>query len=151
MTQVARATWPWIAAALYCWVLNANAADLPANLQKSLATRQVDGAKIENGTLYMTTRRPVVKRELFDGVLTFGICWTADTWGRADIRRIEIRNDIGAQGFSFQGGRRECEAIKKIALDEKQRSQYIADRIWVCIAGNPCRPSRPGEVTSGDL
>ncbi|MDR6387587.1 hypothetical protein [Paraburkholderia phenoliruptrix] len=136
--------------AALCNVLSVHAAELPPALQKSLASRQVDGVKLEKGSLYMTIRKPVVRREAFDNVLTFGACWTANTWGRSDIRRIEIRNDIGAQGFSFQGGRNECEALKNIALDAEKRTSYISERLWVCVAGNACRPRRPGEVTAGD-
>ncbi|AXE93980.1 hypothetical protein [Paraburkholderia terricola] len=156
MTQIARATWAWIAAALYCFVLNANAAELPAGLQKSLKPFAIVSATIDDGVLKINIRKPVVKREdVYQFVVKMGVCYplwidAQKGWGSASITSIEVRNDIGAQGYSFQGGRKECGELGKSANMDAEK-KYIEAHTWVCVAGNPCRPRRPGEVTSGDL
>ncbi|MFM0181748.1 hypothetical protein PQR52_24995 [Paraburkholderia aspalathi] len=154
MTQLARAAWPWIAAALYCGVLNANAAELPASLQKSLAPYSISEVLIEGGVLKVTMKRSTVTRTMFYSIVSRGACsplWdNGKAWGAAKINRIEVRNAIGAQGFAFQGGRKECHELGNISEGDSASKQYVDARTWVCVAGMDCRPRRAGEVIAGD-
>lgn len=69
-------------------------------------------------------------------------------WGGRDFTRLEVRNNIQAQGFSFPASKADCMAMADMNMEQqKAHEKKVA---WVCVAGNECRPRRPGEVTSGD-
>ncbi|TCW81025.1 hypothetical protein C5O80_22855 [Burkholderia sp. SRS-46] len=134
---------------------NAQAGQLPADLQKSLTSFSITSAAIDGGALKINVKRPVVTRHIYSSIVSMGVClplWNnARTgWGAASITSIEVRNEIGAQGFAFRGGRKECDGLGKISGGDSAMKQYIDARTWVCVAGNECRPRRPGELTAGD-
>ncbi|WGS42144.1 hypothetical protein LFL97_00955 [Burkholderia sp. JSH-S8] len=134
---------------------NAQAGQLPADLQKSLKSFSIASAAIDGGVLKVNVKRPTVTRDIYSSIISMGAClplWNnARTgWGAASIKSIEVRNAIGAQGFAFRGGRKECDELGKVSGGDSAMKQYIDARTWVCVAGNECRPRRPGEVTAGD-
>ncbi|HDR9061254.1 TPA: hypothetical protein QDB03_002873 [Burkholderia vietnamiensis] len=154
MTRIARAARPTIFAALCC-VFNVQAGELPAGLQKSLKAFSTVSVTMEDGALKINMRKPVVsRRDVYRLIVKMGACYPLwndpkNGWGSASIARIEVKNDIGAQGFAFNGGRKECAALGKSENTDAE-DRYIDAHTWVCVAGNACRPRRPGEQVAGD-
>ncbi|HDR9024789.1 TPA: hypothetical protein QDB09_005396 [Burkholderia vietnamiensis] len=148
-----KAARPAIVAALCC-AFNAHAGELPAGLQKSLKPFAIASARIEGGALRINVNRPTVTRDIYSSIVSMGACsplWSdaRKGWGGASITSVEVRNAIGAQGFAFRGGRNECAELGNSEGSAAERA-YIDAHTWVCVAGNACRPRRPGEVTAGD-
>jgi hypothetical protein len=145
---------PTIIAAL--WVaFNAQAGELPPALQKSLKPYSISSAAIERGALRIAMNRPTVTRAMYSSVVLMGACsplWNdaRKAWGSASISRVEVRNAAGAQGFAFQGGRKECVELGQVSGGDAEVRKYVDARTWVCVAGAECRPRRPGEVIAGD-
>jgi len=140
--------------ALLCNAFSVHATELPAGLQKSLKPLAIVSTTIEDGVLKINMRKPVVRQDVYRFVVKTAACYplwsdARKGWGSAPITSIEVRNDIGTQGFAFRGGRKECAELGRSANSDAE-DQYIEARTWVCVAGNPCRPRRPDEVTSGD-
>lgn len=69
-------------------------------------------------------------------------------WGGRDFTRLEVRNSIKAQGYSFPASKADC--LRMGPMNSEQKSAHEKSVAWVCVAGNPCRERRPGEKTSGD-
>ncbi|WP_216857591.1 hypothetical protein [Burkholderia sp. S171] len=153
-TTLARAARPATLAALCIFTFNAHADQVPPALQKSLAPYSIKDATIEGGALKITVNRSTVTRAIYSNIVTMGACsplWgdQKKAWGSASISRVEVRNAIGAQGFAFQGGRKECHELGQASGVEASK-QYLAAHTLVCIAGAECRERRPGEVIAGD-
>lgn len=132
--------------------LHASAAELPADLQKQFKPFQIVKAESSGSVVRLTMNRPVVHKDMYESLLR-GYCYPVwdgapKPWGGQRFTRFEVVNDIGAQGFAFNGGAAECKARGKLAPERVPA--YMAEKTWVCVAGNPCRPRRPGEITSGD-
>jgi hypothetical protein len=145
---------PTIIAALCC-AFNAHAGELPPALQKSLKPYSISSAEIEHGALRITMNRPTVTRAMYSSVVLMGACsplWSdaRKAWGSVTISSIEVRNAAGAQGFAFQGGRKECDELGQVSGGDAEVRKYVDARTWVCVAGAECRPRRPGEVIAGD-
>ncbi|MET3234352.1 UNVERIFIED_ORG: hypothetical protein ABIC54_006573 [Burkholderia sp. 1263] len=91
---------------------------------------------------------------MYSSVVLMGACsplWdSGKAWGSATINSIEIRNAIGAQGYSFRGGRHECAELGAVSGGDSAVRKYVDAHTWVCVAGAECRPRRPGEVIAGD-
>lgn len=141
--------------AALCNVSSVHAVELPPELQKSLKAYQISSAVIERDALKITTSRSTVTREMYSNIVLIGACsrlWSdaRKGWGAATINSIEVRNAIGAQGYSFRGGRKECAELGKLSGGEVEVRKYVDAHTWVCVAGNECRPRRPGEVIAGD-
>lgn len=141
--------------AALCSALSAHAVELPPELQKSLKAYQISSAAIEQGTLRITTSRSTVTPEMYSNIVLIGACsrlWfdARRGWGAATINSIEVRNAIGAQGYSFRGGRKECAELGNLSGGEVAVRKYVDAHTWVCVAGNECRPRRPGEVIAGE-
>jgi hypothetical protein len=154
-TTLARAARPAILAALCLFTFNAHADQVPPNLQKWLKPYAIKETTIEGGALKITMNRPIVTREIFYSVVLRGVCMPLQFdekkgWGAAQISRVEVRNAIGAQGFAFQGGRKECHELSQVSGDREPSQKYVDAHTWVCVAGNDCRARRPGEVIAGD-
>lgn len=127
---------------------------LPVPLQKSLKPLAIASAVVDGSVLKINTRKPVVTRDTFRFIVKMGVCYpiwndARNGWGSTAITRVEVRNDIGVQGFAFNGGRKECAELGKSENSDAE-DKYVDAHTLVCIAGNPCRPRRPGEVIAGD-
>jgi len=105
--------------------LPAYAADHPKNtaLAKSVAPSLKAYSPIsvleQNGDLYVQLPRPEITDEIYSNVIQAGFCLgkmfneTAD-W--SDIKSISIINEAKTQGFVFNGGEKECEAINNAKI-----------------------------------
>lgn len=143
-----------VAALCFC-AINASAGALPADLQKSLKPYSIKDASLDGGVLRVTMDRPTVTRDMYYSIVSMGACaplWSdkRKAWGGAQIERMEVRNAIKAQGFAFAGGRKECAELGSVEGGDTAAKKYVEARTLVCVAGNECRPRRPGEVTAGD-
>lgn len=129
--------------------------EIPKELVKTIKVYQISESTLADGVLRIRYNRPVINRELFRTFIQASCTplWLGgkkDGWDKARIERVEVVNQIGAQGFAFVGGRKTCDGLGKISGGAVNEDAFIAQNSWVCVAGNPCRPRRDGEVTSGD-
>ena len=125
---------------------------LPDDLKKPFAAFDLSSAAIHGDAVRVQMARKPAKTAMLPGLVR-AYCapvWSGarKPWGGLDLRRVELIGHGGAQGVAFAGGRADCQALGK--LHEAQSSAYLRDRTWVCVAGNPCRPRRPGEITLAD-
>lgn len=126
---------------------------IPLSLSNAIKGYQTQSIKLERGVLYAQFKRPVVTQTMFRSFV-LSICTPLilsakkDGWGGAMIERIETKNQIGAQGFAFVGGRKSCIDLGRIPGNAT--NNFIASKTWVCVAGNECRPRRQGEIIAGD-
>lgn len=130
----------------------ASAADLPPDLQKQFKPFQVVKAESTGTVVRLTMNRPVVHKDMYESLVR-GYCYpiwdgAKKPWGGQRLTRFEVVNDIGAQGFAFNGGAAECKERGK--LPSERVPAYMAEKTWVCVAGNPCRARRPGESIAGE-
>lgn len=127
----------------------------PAEVLSVLKAYQTKSVSIEPGNVVLVVLpRPVATWPIAQNLYT-AFCYPAAEgkprpWGGASYTRLEVRNDIKAQGYSLPATTADCKAIGHISADasEKEKRRSAA---WVCVAGNPCRERRPGETTAGDL
>lgn len=129
--------------------------EIPKELVKTIKVYQISESTLADGVLRVRYNKPVINRELFRGFIQASCTplWLGgkkDGWDKARIERVEVINQIGAQGFAFVGGRKACDGLGKISGGAVNEDAFIAKNSWVCVAGNPCRPRRDGEVTGGD-
>lgn len=124
--------------------------ELPADLKKQLAPFDLSAAAIDGDVLRVQLARKMAKTDMLRGFV-LAYCypiWSGSRrpWGGLKLKRIEVIGIGGAQGVAFSGGIKECAEMGQLP-DSKA---YLSDRTWVCVAGNPCRPRRPGETTAAD-
>jgi len=144
-----------VAGTLALAATSAQATPLPPDLQKSLKPYTIKDASLQAGVLRIVMDRPIATWAMYYNMVTWGACaplWEgkAKAWGGGNIERVEVRNAVGAQGFAFFGGRKECAELGGLKGGESAAKKYIEARTLVCVAGNECRPRRPGELTAGD-
>lgn len=127
--------------------------EIPKTIQDHLKAMGAT-ATLSNGTLRATINKQVVNGDVFRHYVK-SICmplWLADNgkdgWKGAKVERLEAINVAGAQGFAMPSARKACADLGR--LTDAASADYIWKSAWVCVAGNPCRPRRDGEVTSGD-
>lgn len=128
---------------------------IPPRLAKQIKVYQTEDSDLHDGVLRIRFSSPIITQNIyrpFVNVLCMPLMLVDskknDPWDGAKINRIELINQIGAQGFALNDVRKSCLATSHLTYDEAKT--YIANRTWVCVAGNPCRPRRDGEITSGD-
>lgn len=129
---------------------------IPSALVKTVQTFDIEESGLSDGVLRVRYRRAVVTRDMFRSFvgaacrpLAMSVSGDSSGWRKARIDRIEVVNQIGAQGFAFVGGRPSCSALDPmggVGTNDATFAKYT----WVCVAGAPCRPRRDGERTSGD-
>lgn len=80
----------------------------------------------------------MVNWETYWAVSVVGVCSTLfdDKKIAARITKIEVLNDIDAQGYALEDAGKSCLAIAPMYSD--QTKKYIAEHTVTCIAGN-CR------------
>lgn len=134
-------------------VNGAVADEIPKSIQDHLKAMGAT-ASLSDSVLRATINKPVVSGEVFRH-FTKSLCmpiWLADKgkdgWMGAKIDRLEAVNQIGKQGYAMPNARKACADLGKLA--DNASHDYINKAAWVCVAGNPCRIRREGEVTSGD-
>lgn len=135
----------------------AHADQIPPKVAETIKAFKINQSTLNDGVLRVRYTNPVVRFENY-AFFVNGICqvlWMAslnkkDGWAGANITRIETVNDISAQGFAFIDARKSCGALGQISGGSENENKFIASKTWVCVAGNPCRPRRDGEKTSGD-
>lgn len=127
---------------------------IPPKLEKVIKIFQIDKSTLSDSVLRLRYTRDVVTRETFVSFI-YSACDRLQLdpksgWGNAKIERIETVNKIESQGFAFVGGRKACAPLDMFNQSDPKQRAYIAEHTWVCVAGNPCRPRRDREKTSGD-
>lgn len=135
----------------------ANADQIPPKVAETIKVFKINQSTLNDGVLRVRYTTPVVRFENY-AFFVKGLCqvlWMSspnkkDGWAGANITRIETVNDISAQGFAFIDARKSCGALGQISGGSENENKFIASKTWVCVAGNPCRPRRDGEKTSGD-
>lgn len=129
--------------------------EIPKPLKDHLRILQIAETSLSGGVLRSRFTRPIVTQEIFRSYVR-GICtplWLdrkKDGWRGAKIERIEAVNQIAAQGYALPNTKKACAELGSMPGGMDKENAYINKSAWVCVAGNPCRPRRPGESTSGD-
>lgn len=144
-----------LAAAFLAVSFSSLADPLPEPLARSLAPLDATEARLDAGTLSARLNKPVVTFTAFESFVTNNVCSplfldAKAGWGRSKIARVELRNQVGAQGYAVNNARQVCRDIGDIAGGAANVKKYLQPIALVCVAGNECRPRRAGERTSGD-
>lgn len=135
----------------------AYADQIPPKVAETIKVFKINQSTLNDGVLRVRFTTPVVRFENY-AFFVRGICqalWI-DSQNKkggfevANITRIETVNDISAQGYAFIDARKSCNTLGQISGGSEYQNKFIASKTWVCVAGNPCRPRRDGELTSGD-
>lgn len=75
---------------------------------------------------------------MYHSVAINGICTALfgepNGWGNARIDRIEVLNDIGAQGFALLDAKATCGRVGKLA--DVESKQAVAAQTVSCISGS---------------
>ena len=147
-----------IAAALFTLFATVAYADkIPPKVAETIKAFKINQSTLNEGVLRVRYTMPIVRFENY-AFFVRGICQTLwmgslnkiDGWAGANITRIETVNDISAQGYAFIDARNSCGTLGKVSGGSENENNFIAAKTWICVAGNPCRPRRDGEKTSGD-
>jgi hypothetical protein len=130
----------------------AAAQPVPQDLQQQFKPFQLRSLTAKDGVVRIEMARSVVKASMFMAAVK-AYCMpfhlqAKRPWGGQSFRRLEVMNDLGAQGLAFVGGKTECNELGALGMDAEKA--YVAARTWVCVAGQPCRERRPGERTAAD-
>lgn len=136
-------------------VNNAFADAIPKGIADQIRVLKIDRSTLHEGVLRVVYRLDVVSVDVYRHFVQAHCMplWLAsgkDGWDGANIKRVEAMNSIEAQGFAFVGGRTACDELGKVSGGPEAEHRFIASRTLVCVAGEPCRKGRPGELTSGD-
>ena len=112
---------------------------LPAGITAWFSTMQTQALVLEGGVLRVAFKKPLVTPDLFayqiKGLCQAPLVGQRYEWGNARIDRIEIVNDIGAQGWALPGGRAACQKLNKMndaeaaAYIERERREVRAGRV----------------------
>lgn len=133
----------------------AMADQIPKELVSTIKVYQISESILADGVLRVRYSRPVINQDVFRTFIRAACTplWLGgkkDGWDKARIERIEVVNQLGAQGFAFVGGRNACDSLGKIPGGAVNEDPFIAQNTWICVAGNPCRPRLASETTSSD-
>lgn len=98
---------------------------IPAAITKWLKIYQTKSVTLQKGVLSVTMDRPKVTREIYGVVVVDGVCMSLldqpTSWGKVNIKQVEIVNSFGIQGYVFKGGAAECKAIGQLNKDQINR------------------------------
>ena len=109
----------WLAGVGMCAVFTGAAADaIPEGIKAWMKPNKVRVMQLADGVLSIAFDVPLVSEELFRTQIK-GLCQAPLVsnrygWGNARIQRIELLNDIGAQGWALPGGRASCERLNSL-------------------------------------
>ncbi len=94
---------------------------VPVGLAKWLKPLQVAEQRFEDGHLTIRMEKARVPSELFTSVMANSICRSIldnpKAWGNVEIRRVDIVNSFGVQGWYYDGPlRKDCQGLKDQSL-----------------------------------
>lgn len=116
----------------------ARADSVPPTILKHIKPFQIDSVGLASGTLRVVMKRPMVSDFMYHSVAINGICTALfgepNGWGNARIDRIEVLNDIGAQGFALLDAKTTCGRVGKLA--DVESKQAVAAQTVSCISGS---------------
>lgn len=127
--------------------------DVPADLAKQFKPFSPIKATVDDGVLRVVLPKQIVRsKHLFSGVYLAYCSPTWDSkkaWGGRDFKRVEVVNSANTQGFAIAANKADCVKAGRMK-DAQEERDFLKELTWVCVAGNPCRPRNPGEVTASD-
>lgn len=113
------------------FVTAAYADPIPAAITNWLKIYQTKSITLQKGVLSITMDRPKVTREIYGSVVIDGVCMSLldqpTSWGKANIKQIEVVNSFGVQGYVFKGGPAECKVIGQLNSNQIARD-FLPDR-----------------------
>lgn len=116
---------------------------VPPAIVKALKPFTIKSAELSSGVLRVVMDRPMVSVDMYRAAGIRGACHSLignpKAWGKAKIERIEVLNDIAAQGYALEDAAQICTAIADGKLTADQEEKRIADTTVGCIAGNCSR------------
>lgn len=85
-------------------------------------------------------KRSMVSDSMYHSVAVSGVCTAlfaeANGWANAKIERIEVVNDISAQGYALLDAKSTCRRIGNLNVEETKK--LVSAQTVACIAGH-CR------------
>ena len=102
---------------------------VPPAIQKAIKPLAIQSVDLSSGVLRVVMSRPLVTLDMYHAVAIVGGCYSLfgnpKAWGNAKINRIEVLNDIAAQGYALDDASHSCKALG--SLTQEQERKYIAD------------------------
>lgn len=129
------------------------AGPLPDDLQKSLGIYDTRSITESGGIVRVVMNRPRASIPAMRHSMYFAYCFPvlsngAKGWRGRDFKGIELLESSATSGFALSLSRADC--LTAGNMPSAERDQFIVQRTLVCVAGNPCRPRRPGERVAAD-
>lgn len=113
------------------FTMMAHADPIPAAITKWLKIYQIRSVTLQKGVLSVIMDRPKVTQEIYGAVVVDGVCMSLldqpTSWGKANIKQIEVVNSFGVQGYVFKGGAAECKAVGQLNKDQINRD-FLPER-----------------------
>lgn len=119
----------WFGAVAVCAVVSGNAlADsVPQGIKDWFAASQTKALQLTDGVLSVSFSKPLISDDLWrtqiKSLCAAPLASKKYSWGSARIDRIDLMNDIGAQGYALVGGRKSCE--KLVTLEGVEADHYL--------------------------
>ena len=121
-------------------VPTAQADPVPPTILKWVKPYQTHSVELSSGVLRVTMARTMVSDDMYRAVAINGVCSAlfgeAKGWGSAKIERIEVLNNLAAQGYALLDAKNSCQRIG--ASNDAEAKKVVAAQTVNCRAGN-CR------------
>jgi hypothetical protein len=131
-----------LAAACPLAMANPDYKNIPPSLQKALHGTPLKSAAFETGVLRLTMDKPEVSELVYATFIFHNICreqWVnAQQFSQLGLKRVELLNRDGSQGFAFENRGDVCEQMGQLG---KNYRSFIDQYTVKCTAG-VC-PGRP--------
>jgi len=116
----------------------ARADSVPPTILKYTKSFQTHSIALSAGTLRVVMKRPMVSDLMYRSVAVNGICQALigepNGWGSAKVDRIEVLNDIAAQGYALLDARATCQRIG--SLTDVEVKKLVTAQTVNCVSGS---------------
>lgn len=110
---------------------------VPAPITKALKVYAPERTMFDQGQLVVVLPQPRITDKIYGAVLgsVCGTVWLKEDWGGAKVREIYVLNQHAAQGYVFEGGKVECDAMGPMKRDEANAYEAAHTRAETCTRG----------------
>lgn len=128
---------------------------VPKGIASQIRVLKIDRTELNSGVLRVVYHLDVLNLDVYRHFvdahcMPLLMASGTDGWDGANIQRVEVMNSIEAQGFAFVGGRKACAGLGNVSGGTEAKNRFIDSATLVCVAGQPCRNPRPGELSGKD-
>lgn len=114
----------------------ARADAIPQSILKWVKPFQTQSVELSSGVLRVVMKRSMVSDSMYHSVAVNGVCTAlfaeANGWGNARIDRIEVVNDISAQGFALLHAKSTCRRVGE--LNAEAAKNVVVAQTVSCVA-----------------